>query len=74
MDLRSALTKLLALYLVLGSWKGYLALYEEGAAEPRQIFPTQIASLPQTDREALERGILIRNQRDLDSLLQRYLS
>lgn len=65
---------LLALYVVLGSWKGYVAIFEKGAQEPRQIFPTQITSLPPSDQEALEKGIIVRNQRDLNQLLEDYLS
>ena len=65
---------LLALYVVLGSWKGYIAIFEKGKDEPRQIFPTQIASLPPADQTALENGIIVRNQRDLDRLLEDLLS
>ena len=68
------LTSLLALYLVLGSWKGYVALYEKGAEEPKQIFPVTVTVLPPADQIALEQGIIVRNQRDLDSLLEDYLS
>ena len=65
---------LLALAVVVGSWKGYVAIFEKGASEPRQIFPTQVASLPEADQQALETGILVRNQRDLEQLLEDYLS
>ena len=65
---------LLALYLLLGSWKGYVALFEKGSDEPRQIFPCPVASLPETDRLALEEKIPIRNQRDLQQALEDYLS
>ena len=68
------LTAMLALYVILGSWKGYVAIFEKGAAEPRQIFPTQITSLPPADQEALDNGIIVRNQRDLNQLLEDYLS
>lgn len=65
---------LLLLYLVLGTWKGYIALFEGGKTEPRQIFPTQISSLPEVDQGALEKGIIVRNDRDLQALLDDYLS
>ena len=64
----------LALYLVLGCWKGYVALFEAGAAEPRQIFPTPAASLPEQDQLALQEGIVIRNDRQLQQTLEDYLS
>ena len=68
------LAPLLALYLILGSWKGYVAIFEKGAVEPKQIFPTPVASLPESDQEALYRGIIVRNSRDLEQLLEDYLS
>ena len=67
-------TLLAALYLVLGCWKGYVALFENGAEEPRQVFPCPVSSLPEADREALERRIPIRNPRDLQQALEDYLS
>jgi len=71
---QSVFSSLLALYLVLGSWKGYVALFQKGAEEPRQIFPTTVASLPLADQQALEKGIVIRNDRMLQQLLEDYLS
>ncbi len=68
------LTALLALYVVLGSWKGYVALFQAGQEEPRQIFPTKVASLPEEDRLALEEGIPVRNDKMLQQLLEDYLS
>lgn len=74
MNRRSVLSAALALYLVLGNWKGHIALFDEGAPEPRQIFPNKVSSLPEADQAALESGILIRNERDLNRLLEDYLS
>ena len=65
---------LLALYLVLGSWKGYVALFQQGQSEPRQIFPTQVSSLPEADQHALEQGIVVRSDKKLQQLLEDYLS
>ena len=65
---------LFALYLLLGSWKGYVALFEKGSDEPRQIFPCPVDSLPEADRRALEEKIPIRNSRDLQQALEDYLS
>lgn len=64
----------LALYLLLGSWKGYVALFEHGKEEPRQIFPCPVDTLPEKDQLALEEKIPIRNQRDLQQALEDYLS
>ena len=65
---------LLALYLVLGSWKGYVALFRGNDEEPWQIFPTTVAALPDADRANLEEGIIIRSQAALDRILEDYLS
>lgn len=64
----------LALYVVLGTWKGYVALFDKGKDEPRQIFPNTVASLPVEDQAALEKGIVVRNDRQLQQLLEDYLS
>ena len=68
------ISRILSLAVVLGSWRGYLALYAPGAEEPKQIFPTRIETLPPADQAALEEGILIRNDRRLQELLEDYLS
>lgn len=64
----------LALYVVLGTWRGYVALFDKGKDEPRQIFPNTVASLPAEDQAALEKGIVVRNDRQLQQLLEDYLS
>lgn len=65
---------LLALLVILGSYKGYLALYDRGKTEPKQIFPRQIDTFPEADQLALEKGIVVRNDRDLQKILEDYLS
>lgn len=65
---------LLALYLLLGSWKGYVALFENSKEEPIQIFPCPVISLPEADQQALEAKIPVRNQRDLQQILEDYLA
>lgn len=60
--------------LILGSWKGYVALFEKGDDEPTQIFPCPVDSLPAADQSALEEGIVIRNPRDLQQIMEDYLS
>jgi len=74
MAFKKWLPRLLALYLILGCWKGHIALFDEDAEEPRQIFPNKVASLPEADQQALAEGIVIRNDRDLQQLLEDYLS
>ena len=71
---KRAFPGLLVLYLLLGSWKGYVALFENGKEEPRQIFPCPVDSLPETDQQRLQEKIPIRNERDLQQALEDYLS
>ncbi len=71
---KRSFSTLMALYLMLGSWKGYVALFEKNSEEPRQIFPCPVDTLPEEDRLALEKKIPIRNQRDLQQALEDYLS
>ena len=65
---------LLALAFLLGSYKGYLALWKDNRAEPYQIFPCPVDSLTETDRAALEQGIIARSEIELNQLLVDYLS
>ena len=74
MLLKRTIPFLAALYLLLGSWKGYVALFENGREEPRQIFPCPVDTLPENDRKALEEKIPIRSQRALQQALEDYLS
>ena len=71
---QSILAAGLALVYLLGSYKGYLALWADGNPDPKQIFPCPINSLPQEDREALERGIYIGNSESLSRYLEDFLS
>lgn len=70
---KAALT-LTALGLMLGSFRGFLALYDTGCDEPRQIYPCRVDSLPAPDRLALEEGIPVRSHRELQQLLEDFTS
>ena len=71
---KRTVSSLLALYLLLGSWKGYVALFEKDSEEPRQIFHCPVSALPEADQQALEQKIPVRNDRDLQKILEDYLS
>ena len=64
----------LLLGFILGSHNGYIALWEDGSQEPRQIFPYQVTSLPVADQQALEKGIRLKDAGELLQLLEDYLS
>ena len=65
---------LTAFMFLLGSHRGYLALWKEDRPEPFQIFSLQIASLPEQDQAALDSGITARSETELSSLLEDFLS
>ena len=63
-----------ALGFLLGSYKGYVALWEDEDPEPKHIFPCPVSALPEADREALEAGIHARSRIELEQILEDYLS
>lgn len=71
---KKAVSLILFLYLTLGCFRGYLALFDKGASEPKQIFPCPVSSLPDADREALEKGIPVRSEDELNRFLEDFLS
>ena len=68
------LSAFFAVMFLLGSHRGYLALWKEDCPEPFQIFPLDISDLPEADRKALEQGIPARSETELSSLLEDFLS
>ena len=48
--LKKPASLILLLYLTLGCFRGYLALFDKGASEPKQIFPCQVSSPTPTGR------------------------
>lgn len=64
----------IVLGFLLGSFKGYVALWKDGNPEPIQIFPCPVDTLPETDQNALEQGIHARSEMELNGLLEDYLS
>ena len=74
LNVRRLILSWITLSVIVGCWKGYLAVYREGQTEPWQIYPCKVASLPEADRLALEEGIPVRSPRALQQLLEDYLS
>ena len=76
--MKSAMKRFITVSLLftflLGSHKGYLALWKEDRPEPYQIFPVKIDSLPEADQEALSKGIPARSDLELAGLLEDFLS
>lgn len=68
------LARLLAAGLVLGTFRGYVALFDKGEETPRMVYPHSVADLPPADQQALAVGIPVANAEALSRLLEDYLS
>ncbi len=64
----------LVLAFLIGNYRGYIALWTGGGEKPTEIYPYSVASLPLADQAALEKGIVINTQEELNRLLEDYLS
>ena len=51
--LKKPASLILLLYLTLGCFRGYLALFDKAASEQKQIYPCHESSLPEAHRDAL---------------------
>ena len=60
--------------ILLGSYKGYIALWTDKNKEPVKVFPYSVQSLPQEDQKRLNKGIEISTPEQLYNLLEDYLS
>lgn len=63
-----------ALSFLLGIYKGKIALWKKGEAEPVKVFPYSAAILPEKDRALLEKGIEIEDLEELARYAEDYLS
>ena len=59
---------------LLGVQNGFVALWEDGKAEPIRVFPYQVSNLPPKDQQRLEAGIHLDNKLQLIRLIEDYLS
>lgn len=65
---------ILLLGFILGVRNGYITLWRDGETEPVKVFPYRASMLPEEDQKALEKGIPIQENSELERLLQDYLS
>ena len=59
---------------LLGIKDGYIALWRDGCNEPIAVFPYRAHMLPEADKAALEDGITVTDELQLQQLLEDYLS
>lgn len=63
-----------ALSFLLGVYKGKIALWKKGEAEPVKVFPYSAALLPAKDRQLLEKGLEFDSLEELTKFAEDYLS
>lgn len=63
-----------ALTLLLGSWRGHIALFLKGGDAPLEVYPVRLDLLPIADQKQLREGITIGNAAELARLLEDLLS
>lgn len=71
---RHALGIILLIGLYLGLSNGYLALFKTGTQTPEITLPYRAAVYPKIDQQELSRGIVIKSQEHLKSILEDFLS
>ena len=59
---------------LLGIHEGKIALWKDNDPEPMRVFPYRAELLPDEDQKALKKGIKVENARQLQQLLEDYLS
>lgn len=74
METRQIRQLLLLCSFLLGIHKGYIALWQDKDPDPTAIYPYRAEYLPPEDYQALQDGIRINSKRDLNYLLEDYLS
>lgn len=63
-----------ALTFLLGIYKGKIALWKKGEAEPIKVFPYSASLLPKKDRAILEKGLEFESLEQLTKFAEDYLS
>lgn len=60
--------------MTLGIYRGHVALWQSGSAEPETVYPCPAALLPPEDQAALAKGIPADSPEALARLLEDFLS
>lgn len=74
MSIRKTASVFLLLGILIGIYNGRVALWKDQDPEPYRVFPYPAAAVPAEIREALEHGIRIDSEADLEALLENLLS
>lgn len=67
---RCILCSILLTVFLLGSHRGYIALWQNDDPEPLKILPYKVQMLPPEDQKKLKQGIKIQSFADLSRILE----
>ena len=68
------LTATVMLTLLLGSWRGRVALFAEENEQPLELYPVRLELLPVADSDQLLKGIPVKDPDELMRILEDLLS
>ena len=71
---RRILTGTAALTLLLGNWRGHVALFMADKETPLEVYPVRTDLLPIADQKLLLEGITVREPAELTRILEDLLS
>ena len=72
--MRKWICNLLMLGMILGCYRGHVALWNSDKTRVLKEFPYPVTVLPPMDQAALEEGISIGNEQELAQFLEDFLS
>ena len=61
-------------YYKISIYMNKLAIYKNDDSKPSKIYDIYIDNLPGEDKKALQKGIIVKNQHDLQSIIEDYTS
>ena len=68
------LSAAIAITLLLGNWRGHVALFTAEKEQPLVLYPVRLELLPAADQKQLLTGIPVRDAEELRQILEDLLS
>lgn len=61
-------------YYIIKEYQGKIAIFEDDITTPYAIYDTYTSVLPETDRQKLKEGILVKDKDELQKVIEDYTS
>lgn len=61
-------------YYKISVYMNKLAVYKNNSTKPEKVYDVFVNTLPYEDRKALQNGIIVKNEQDLQSIIEDYTS